>query len=55
MTGKKVTWHRANCGGVRKNYSTDGSFSLLIPGELKVTALKRNVFTVLRCGGKRKM
>ena len=38
-------WHGANCGGVRENCCTDGSCSLLIPGELKVAALKRNVFT----------
>lgn len=52
MTGRKVTWHGANCGGVRENCA-GGSCSLLIPGELKVTALKRNVFTTLRCGGKK--
>lgn len=49
MTGRKVTWHGANCGGVRgKRLHLMAACSLLVPGELKVAALGRNVFTTLK-------
>lgn len=40
MTGRKVMWHGANGGGVKESCCAGGSCSLLIPGELKVTALQ---------------
>lgn len=40
---------------VEKFRKTDGSCSLSVPGELKATALKRNLFRTLRGGGKREM
>lgn len=46
-------WHGIE-GAVEKLRKTDGSCSLSVPGELKATALKRNVFVILRCGGKKK-